>query len=569
MKRRIITVLCLVTSFSLVTGCATLPRNNSPQALREFEPSAQVPAEISPTPDQEADLILREFFTASAHPTSDYAAARSFLTDDAAGEWNPSEEPLIVDQLSVTTMAGGGANERSFQLRGRLIGRLVNGGSYQPENASFDATIVMNRVEGQWRISSLPQEVVMERTELLNHFEPHNLYFYNSSGLQLVADRRWVYSSQQALDTVLISMLMEGPSSYISPAVVPAVPEEAEFAGKADGVYTFTGFQEFDAQQRLRFGAQLTWTLAAAEVPQPYEVTLDDQPVAEGYESLTPDDFADLNPNRAASQLAPLYTLSDGQLYTVAASESAPVEGSVGELGDIASADISAEGSIALVRRVSEQESVLYAGALDTGVQPIISSESITRPTFEPSANATWFVMEDDVIVRVSRDSTTSEFIQEEVEFAAAEDLPGEISELQLSSSGSRAAILSDGQLFVGVVANPEPGIHQIVNLVEIAPDIGGAALTVEWNPDGSLLVGTGNPESPIWRVEHDGSAATVLPATNISAPVVAVAASATTLYATDNFAIRQLPVSGTGSGTAWRDVPGQRGVRSAPIVAN
>ena len=568
MTRRRVTAVSLVACMSLLTGCATLPLNSPPEALREFEPSAKVPTEIEPTPDQEADLLLREFFTASAHPSSDYVAARSFLTPEADQQWDPHEEPLIVDQLSVTTLAGGGPDERSFQLRGRLIGRLVQGGSYQPDNAAFDATISMVKVDNQWRIASLPQEVVIERTELLNHYEPHDLYFYGSSGRQLVADRRWVYSSQQALDTVLISMLMDGPSTFISPAVEPAAPEEAEFTGKTDGLYSFTGFHSFDAQQRLRFGAQLTWTLASAEVPQPYEITLDGQPVADGYEALSPDDFADLNPQRAASQLAPLYTLADGQLYTVASSKAEPVEGTVGNLDDIASADVSAEGSVALVRKLGENEHALYAGTFDAGIHPMIYGESITRPTLEPFAGTAWAVV-DDVIVRVAKDSATGEFSQEEVHFPAREELPGEISVLQLSPSGARVVILSEGRLFVGVVADSDPGMQEIINVVEVASDIGGSALSVEWNPDGSLLVGTGSPESPIWRVEHDGSAASVLPATNISAPVVAVAATLTTLYLTDNFAIRQLPASGTGAGTAWRDVPGQRGVRSAPIVAN
>ncbi|WP_246049184.1 LpqB family beta-propeller domain-containing protein [Corynebacterium tapiri] len=557
-----------------MSSCATLPHNSAPQALRTFEPLRDKPTNLGPTPNQEPDLLLQDFYSASAHPSGNYEGARSFLAPEIADEWVPKDGPLVVDRLFVTAKAGGNANERSFQVRGRLIGKLSDGGAYQPQNAEYEATVVMHKVGGQWRIASLPGEVVIERTELLNHFEPHSLFFFDQSGSTLVADRRWVYADEESLDSVLMTMLMEGPSNKIAPAVKPAAPEGAEFAGKVDGVYTFTGFQSLDQQQRLRFGAQLTWTLAGADVALPYEVALDGSPVEEGMHTLTPDDFADLNPSIAATQVAPLYALSGGVLQSVSSSEATPVAGEFGSLGQLTAADVTISGRAAAVRRVGDKSQLLI-GPVDGPATKVLEDDSITRPSFNREGNATWVVTGKDKVVRVVNSTSGNELVSNEVDTAQLLDntnfrsTSGSISELQLSATGARVAIISDGRLFVGVVTRNTAGARAIVNVEEIATELGGSALSVEWNPDGSLLVGTASPETPVWRVEQDGSAAVSLPAGNISAPVVAVAASATTLYATDELAVRQLPISGAGSGGSWRDVPGLRGVRSAPIVAD
>lgn len=562
--RRCLTLTAVATSALMLTACATLPRNSSPQALRTFDAVAEVPTEAGPAADLEPDLLLRDFYTASAHPTGDYTTARSYLTHRAEGEWSPEGGSLIVDRIYITSMAGGDSNERAFQVRGRLLGRLAPGGSYEPANAEYEATIVMTREDGQWRIASLPAEIVIERTELLNHFEPHDLFFFDEASRVLVPDRRWVYSSEQSLDTVLITMLMDGPSEKISPAVREAAPSGAEFIGRNESAYNFTGFQDWDSQERMRFGAQLTWTLTHADVPQPYEVTLDGVPIAEGYEELTPEDFADLNPKIATTRSSPLYALSEGRLQKIVSSEATPVDGEIGRFDDVASADITTEGDVAAVRREGD-ERVLYAGTVDGEVTDVFRGESITRPSFSREGNGAWAVKDGDTLMRVVRSSTTGDFVQAEVDSSVLDNIEGTISELQLSPTGARAAMLIGGRVYIGVISNPSSDVQALVNVEEIATELGGSALSLEWSPDGSLLVGTAAPETPIWRVELDGSATTALPSGNISAPVVAVAASATTMYATDEHAIRQLPTSGG----AWRDVPGLRGVRSAPIVAN
>src|SRR5690625_6990456 len=82
MKKRLIAALAIPSL--VLSGCSTLPNNSDPHILRSFSPQPEVDPAVGPTPGQEADLLVREFYAAAAIPSSDYGAARSFLCSEAA-----------------------------------------------------------------------------------------------------------------------------------------------------------------------------------------------------------------------------------------------------------------------------------------------------------------------------------------------------------------------------------------------------------------------------------------------------------------------------------------------------
>ncbi|QGU03922.1 MtrAB system accessory lipoprotein LpqB [Corynebacterium comes] len=568
--RRARTLTAVLAVTGLLTACTTLPTNTEPQALRSFEPQVVEQTDLGPQPGQEPDLLLRDFYTASAHPVQDYQAARSFLSPEAAGRWNPSESVLVVNRIDLITQPGPTSEQRSFNVSGAVVGRIATGGSYEPENGLYEATVEMVRENGQWRISSLPPGVVLERTELRNQFQPQRIFFVGPTGNVLISDRRWIYSGQQSLDTALITLMMEGPSPTLAPAVNDILPPEATFAGVVDGAYHFTGFSGVDIEARRLFAAQLVWTLAVANVPEPYAVIADGAPLSPTYEQLTTDDFAEFNPLANTSTTAPLYALTDGVVTRVTANQVSPVEGQLGNLRDIESVDITSTGSVAAVRKEGsgQDSSVLLAGTIEDGLNEALRAETISRPTFEVDPQNQWVVVDGDTVVRVVYSGPSGEFTRSEVDSSELEGLDGDISVLRLSRSGARVAMIINGRVHVGVVNRVGPADKRIVNVRELAPQLGGTALSLDWQPDGSLIVGTSSPETPIWRVEQDGFAATSLPSGNITAPVVAVAATPSMIYLTDANAVLQLPTTG-GDNVFWREVSGLQGVRSAPVVAN
>ncbi|MDO5511661.1 MtrAB system accessory lipoprotein LpqB [Corynebacterium sp.] len=562
---RLRTLAAVTASLALLVGCTTLPNNTEPQAVRSFEPQIEEDSNLGPQPGREPDLLLRDFYTANAHPTQDYQVARSYLAKDTAQQWNPHDSVLVVNRIDLVTAAGATSEERTFNVRGAVVGRIAPGGAYEPEHGVYEATVEMVRANGEWRIESLPSGVVLERTELRNQFQPQRLFFLDPTGQVLVSDRRWIYSGHQSLDTALVTLFMEGPSPSLEPGVREVLPPEATFAGVFDGAYHFTGFADVDADARLLFAAQLVWTLAVANVPEPYSVVVDGEPLEPGYETLSTDDVAEFNPRVNQTAPVPLYALTDGVVSRVASNQVTAVEGELGQIGGIESVDISAEANAAVVRREGD-ESVLLTGVLDGDLTEVLRAETISRPTFEVDSKNQWVVVDGERLVRVVQSGPSGEVSDSEVVIDS--DAEGEISVIRLSGSGARIAMIIEGRVHVGVVERPGPAERRVVNVRELAPQLGGTALSLDWQPDGSLLVGTSTPETPVWRVEQDGSAATSLPSGNITAPVVAVAATPSMLYLTDAQATLQLPTTG-GDSVFWREVSGLQGQRAAPVAAN
>ncbi|MFV8381107.1 MtrAB system accessory lipoprotein LpqB [Corynebacterium hindlerae] len=572
MKKDLRKVLGVIALSSVVlTACTTIPSNSTPQALRSFAPAASGVVDEPPEPNQAPDLLLRDFFRQAVKPKQRHQPARQYLTAEAAKTWDSQAGTLVLDRIDINSKPGASAQGMTFTVRGPVIGSIGVGGVYQPEHGLYEATIDLVKQDGQWRISNLPPGVVVEHTELRNNYQPYSLYFMDPSDSSLVADRRWVYTGNSSLNTALLSLLVEGPQDVLAPGVKTYVPQGATFSGFNDGVYSFAGFGDLNAEGRYRFAAQVVWTLAKAGVPGPYRIEIDDTPIIEDSEYLTIEQVADYNPGASAAAASPLYVLAGGKIMKVEEDHTVPIAGSFSQAGNIDSADFEASsGVIAAVQSSGEGEdrkARLLVAKGEEAAREALEAKTISHPTFEIAGTSLWTVLDGKKVVRVARSTTSGELSQTEVDSSELEGLDGLISVLQLSPTGVRCAFIINGRVYMATVERPSAGHRKLTKVREIAPAIAGTALTVEWKPDGSLLVGTSTAETPVWQVQTDGSALTPLPSGNVTAPVVAISASPSTIYITDSRALLQLPTNTTGV-AFWREVPALQGQRAAPVVA-
>lgn len=557
-----------------VSGCSTLPSDTGPQVVGTYQRQEDSPGEvIAPQPGDDPDLTLRDFYQASAVPGNDHEVARGFLTDTARGAWDASGDVMVVDSLDIVTAPANKQsskdNERAFTVRGTIIGRLKSGGAYVPENEGYEAVIYMKMQDDRWRVDGLPAGVVMERNEMRNHYAPQSLYFYKQSNDVLVPDRRWLYKGGEESESTLITLLMEGPSASIAPATRRAAGENVTYAGyDREQGYQFEGLVDLDAHDRTLFAAQLVRTLSKAGHTGPFKVKADGGDLVEGMDSLSVDDFADYNPEESSTALSKLYALNEGNLLEVDDGVAEPVQSTLGSSGDVQSVDVADSGLVAAVRRKSNNDFSLQIGELDGQLQDAVDGPTLARPTFEYNGQAAWTVVDGDRIVRVVRSKTTGRISKSEVDARSIDDIEGEISVIRLSHSGARVAMVIDGHVYIAAVAQSSSGDKRIVNAREVGPEVSGSALSLDWNMDGSLIVGTSSSQSPVWRIEQDGSSASTMPTGNITAPVVAVASSPTKLFITDSHAMLELP-STVMDETNWREVSGLQGRRSSPIVSN
>ncbi|MCG7288788.1 MULTISPECIES: MtrAB system accessory lipoprotein LpqB [unclassified Corynebacterium] len=563
------TLACLTVALTtLAAGCASLPTNSAPHVIRSFAPEETETQAAGPKDGQESDLLLRDFYHASATPDSDYEAARAYLTEGASAAWDPSGQKLVVDSIGMTTLPGSSVGQRSYSVHGEVVGVVRSGGSYSPERGDYEATIDMEMVDGQWRISSLPEGVVFERTELRNQYQPYNLYFFDQDDRELVTDRRWVHSRRETLASDLIGLLMEGPSERLRPALTGSLPSSVSYTGEQDGAYTFTGFAGVSEDERARFAAQVVWTLATAGVTGPYELKADGQPLIDGTDSLDTDDFIAASPLVETVGETKLYALAGGKVVRVDERSTQPVEGSLGAASDVIFADIAKDGEWAAIfgKPGDAEDDIFRVGKFDGSEAEVMRAGTFTRPAFEPDAAAVWTVADGKRILRTVQSAATGSLTTGEVKVELPDGVDGNISVLRLSRTGTRVVMVIDGRLYTGIVRRQPSGERSIVNVYEYAHELSGSVISADWRPDGSLLVGT-TSTTPVMRVEQDGSSMTAMSAGNISAPVVAVAASPSTLYVTDANALLQVPASGADN-PIWREVPGLEGVRALPITS-
>src|SRR5699024_5320157 len=149
---------------------------------------------------------------------------------------------------------------------------------------------------------------------------------------------------------------------------------------------------------RLRFAAELGWTLSHAGIQEPYTVTADGAPLVENLETRTTDDLAEYNPRVPTHPVAPQYALHEGNIMQVSGNAAEPVSGPLGEAGNIESADITANGVIAAVRRDNEESQFIF-GDIDGELEEGLSAETISRPPFENAGQAAWSVVNGDEVL--------------------------------------------------------------------------------------------------------------------------------------------------------------------------
>ena len=556
----------------LVSSCASLPNSSEPQSLKRLDnPSSQ--QDSGPISGREPDLLLRDFYANSANPLKQYAQARNYLTPDANNQWKPGPETVIIDRIGMSRNSTAGADHVSYTVTGTIVGTLGEGGAYSPRNEDYHAVVTLERRDGEWRIAELPNQAIIERTELRNRYIPRDLYFFDPTGNTLVPDRRWMFAGTNTQDTALISLLLAGPSPTLAPGVMDELPNSAAYTRTNNGVYELTGLSSLSEAARRRLAAQLTWTLALAEISELFSFSIDGDLVRNDRNNpkLSVNDFPEYNPSASGTSAGVLYALTNGKASSISDGNVVAVPGFLGTNGGIESMDVASlnhtnvAASVVTTNAEGDKKSQLYMGPVDGDSTKILTAATLTKPTFEANSQAVWTVMDGNKVMRVAQSSSSSSISQTEVDTSELGENHGDISVLRLSPTGVQAAFIVDGRVYVATVARPTAGDRKLTNVRELVPAIGDSAITLEWSVNSTLLVGTVSTDTPVWRAEVDGSSAIPLSSGNIVAPVVAVSSNSSTVFITDSRAALQLSTS--GNSTYWREVPGLEGARSITIV--
>jgi hypothetical protein len=465
------------------------------------EPGAAIPIPFGPAEDASAEEIVHGFLAAAAVGVyDDYATAMEFLTGTAANGWDPRAGITIYDDevpnVNVIEREGVAA------LSVGSIATVDESGRYTESwtDAPVKQNITLNQDgAGQWRITGVPDGVLMSWTDFESSHRAVGVYFATLDGQTLVPEVRWFFESRR-LDGA-VQALVAGPSSWLRDGVRTGVPEgvrpPAGVTIDDDDVLTVQLASDIagtpDTQDRSLLQAQLKATITSTrEVVSDIKVTVNDE-LSEAVDAPAPT----VNPSPSGGPYV-LVTGADGVavLAEVRAGEAQPVADAAPLVGlNASSPAISLDGSI---RVVLDDAQRLVLLPLDAGEPQVLfplegAEPQVGTSLLPPSVDRHGWVWTGERLSAgvLTAVSATGEVLEVPTGWLADR----EVRSIRVSRDGARIAVAyqsPDGPSVIEVAAivRDEDGRPQGLGEARL---VVGAALTdvveISWLDESTLAV--------------------------------------------------------------------------------
>jgi hypothetical protein len=402
----------LLTAVALLaSACSSVPDSGpvlrvdlaAPEAQEELIPYNPGAPRAGASPGEIVDGFLDAM---KATPMST-AYARRYLTRDAAMDWAPAGRTLVYGELGSHV---GSSPRVSVELEdaGWLDERGVWRGALAASQAILD--FELTRTEGEWRISSAPDALVVEEDWFLTHFARSNLYYVEPTGHTLVPEPIFAPKGT-SYATTLVSSLLSGPGEEAQGVIRSALPSaanEPRFVNVRDGVAEIDLAGDLDdhsSEEIQLMGAQLAWTLRQDASVRRIRLTINGEPVVlPGYgETFNVDSGGGYDPNGTSARVD-LFALRGGSLVTSTGESGdpwVPVLGGWAEPHGVTDVAVDASGATA-AGVTADRTGVLVGPLASDGkvAEAPVSGTRLLRPTWD-LAGRLWLVDKDSTGARV------------------------------------------------------------------------------------------------------------------------------------------------------------------------
>lgn len=254
--RPVLAALGALTAALAAAGCVSMPTGGPTRSYPVTEGTdaqGQQYVQIVPPPPgagwSPADVV-QGFLTASASYANHSAVAREYLTPQADALWGPPSSAIVYKDgpsiLGQATPAPGAKGTVTVQVTGNEQAFLEGYGSYSvplasspDESSGAHQTFRLVKQDGQWRISSAPQKLLLTSNSFQNDYQLRDLYFFDPGHKYLVPDPVYVPLGAQPSDLMsgLVSDLITPPADWLSGATKTALPPGTKISSVTlDGV---------------------------------------------------------------------------------------------------------------------------------------------------------------------------------------------------------------------------------------------------------------------------------------------------------------------------------------------
>lgn len=473
-KTRLTIVLLLLGALLAVAGCTGVPGSSAAFDVTRIAEQVEPVSPDAPTAGQQPDQIVRGFIAASARPDQDvasgssFAVARQYLTPQAQADWRPATMPVVVIGDGYRTESTEEA-PGTVTVSGLSPGTLAVDRSFHTDTAAaYSHAIPLAQVDGEWRISQPPPELLLTSSEFSSAFRQRVLYFLDRTGTVVVPDVRHVVIGQTPANRAnrLLLMLIEGASESLEGAVDSQFTAKSQLRSNpsvdSEGVLQvdLTGVDVSTPEARRALAAQVVWTLSPTS-PR-IGITVDGEPLDAAQPVYTINTVASFDPDRLAGtgQVAsdPFYVTTSGTIAALLGGNGVP-----GPLGDgstvsISAAKSSATGVLAAVALDAAGGRQLLMSGSDQPdrADPVLKAEEITQPSFTHAGDEAWVVQNGSTKPELYRISTSGKASRERVGSDLLAD-KGQVTAFALSPDGVRIAVVAGERLYIGVVAPSDP----------------------------------------------------------------------------------------------------------------
>lgn len=210
----------------MLSACAGIPTDGSVNHYADPRATASSTGQSieidGPSDGASPEEIIRGFLDAGVGVRDDHKVAREFLTEEYAQSWAPEDHTVVYSDRPSITNGSGDSYKVSVPATSEIDDRGIatSYNTNEIKNLEFE----LKRVDGNWRISSAPQEIVLQQNQFDQVYNPFTLYFFDPTYSYAVPDVRW-FADRDTVATSLIRVLLQGPAPYLKDAVVSAVPE--------------------------------------------------------------------------------------------------------------------------------------------------------------------------------------------------------------------------------------------------------------------------------------------------------------------------------------------------------
>lgn len=222
----LLTILLLI-----LTGCASIPTGGGVGKV-DTNPSADAGSinfkytQQPPVPNADQKTIVLGFLDAANGIADNFQVAREYLTPAAALSWKSAQRTLVY-QGEPSIVAASSSGEFNAQVKAQssvdVDGVLTPFRSGTVESLKFGLV----KVNGQWRINSLPDGIALASEFFADLFKSYSLYFYDPGFNYVVPDVRWLSGKGDSAAIGIVKALLKGPPIILKgrwPALSPIAP---------------------------------------------------------------------------------------------------------------------------------------------------------------------------------------------------------------------------------------------------------------------------------------------------------------------------------------------------------